>query len=615
MAWPEAEPGRDEGFAAIDRHFAGFIAGLSPGAGEALHLAAALVSRAAAAGNVCLDLGLFAGRRLSKDPAGGEPGPLCPPLEAWRRELCASPAVGPPGARRPLILDDRNRLYLYRYWRYEERLIEAVRSRRGLALDAEALETLGRTAPRVFADDGHASADAGQRIAAVNALLRRFCVITGGPGTGKTFAVALILDLLAAWRSERPPRVLLAAPTGKAAARMNESLQARAGRCRTPLPAAATLHRLLGPLPASPSFRRHRGHPLPADLVIVDEASMVDLALMAKLVDALEPSAALVLIGDQDQLASVEAGSVLGDICNRGRHPGFTRETAAALSRVLGSAVPAAGGAAAATADAIVALERSFRFAAQSAIATVSRAVRAGEVRLTLEALAGASAADGLVWIDPEHGRAAFKTLEKTILEGYESTFRAASPEEALKRQTQFRILCAHRAGTFGAEEINRRVEALLLQQGLIRAEERRFFPWYGGRPVLIGRNDYPLGLFNGDLGVCWRPPATGGGEPEVFFPDGRGGVQGFAPYRLPEHETVYALTVHKSQGSEYDHVVLMLPERDSPVLSRELIYTAITRARQRITVVARREVLAAAVARRIERASGLRDALWGGYG
>jgi exodeoxyribonuclease V alpha subunit len=609
MAHHEDAAGALASFAAIDRHFAAFLAGLSPGSGTGLLLAAALVSRAAAAGDVCLDLAAAAGRRLQEDD-GGQSRFRCPPLEGWLQELSASPAVGSPGQRRPLILDAGHRLYLYRYWRYEQTLIGAIRERSLRPIDPQALAALKRAAVSVF-DAGFRGAQPSQKLAAATAVLRAFCVITGGPGTGKTFTVAGILDLLAAMRPERSGRVLLAAPTGKAAARMTESLQRARRQAAKPPPAAATLHRLLGALPGSAAFRHHRGNPLPADLVIVDEASMVDLALMARLADALAPSAGLVLIGDPDQLASVEAGAVLGDICNRGRRSGFSTGAAAALSGVVGFEVPATPGPAAAVRDGIVTLESSYRFGPQSAISAASRAVREGDPRAATEILAAAGAGADVRWIDPEETPAAFGVLEKIILAGYESSFRAPTPEEALKRQADFRILCAHRSGRLGAEEVNRRAEVLFLKNGLIRPGDRRFFPWYAGRPVLIGRNDYLLELFNGDMGVCWRDPAGAGGEPSVYFADPRGGTRVLAPYRLPEHETVYAMTVHKSQGSEFGHVLVVLPERDSALLSRELLYTALTRARERVTLFARRAVLEAAVARRVRRVSGLREALW----
>jgi exodeoxyribonuclease V alpha subunit len=444
-------------------------------------------------------------------------------------------------------------------------------------------------------------------------------VITGGPGTGKTYAIARLLALQAALNPARPPRALLTAPTGKAAARLNESLQADRSR---PLaagpsgpvlapPEVGTLHRLLGPVRGSPYFRHNRANPLAADLVIVDEASMVDLALMAKLVDALKPDARLVLVGDKDQLSSVEAGSVLGDICNRSRHRGFSAAMAAALSRLTGSEIQGMSAAAPGLRDSIVELHKSYRFAPGSAIGDLGRAVNAGDFGRAAGILDDPGSRS-VRWLDPENHPHAVFELEKIILEGYQGSFAARDPQEALNRQADFKILCAHKAGPLGAEGLNRRAEALLLARRVIRPADMRAYPWYSGRPVMVTRNDYNQGLFNGDLGVCTGVSAGPSGLFAVYFANPAGGIRQLDHLRLPEHETVYAMTVHKSQGSEYAQVLLVLPERDSPVLTRELIYTALTRARETFTLYGRRGVLQAALSRRIERASGLRDALWG---
>jgi exodeoxyribonuclease V alpha subunit len=587
-------------FSAADLHFARLIARLGGTDDAGVALAAALVSRAACGGDVCLDLNRLAGGV----PAESRTPLPCPPAEPWLAALKACPAVGRPGERRPLVLDGRNRLYLHRYWEYEQRLAMAVRER-ACALPPE-IDPKRFTAAirRHFPEPGPAEGIDWQQVAVAVALLKRFAVITGGPGTGKTFTVSRLIAVFEELAPQRAPRVVLAAPTGKAAARLGESLQSSGCGVKGEV---VTLHRLLRPVPGTPLFRHNAANPLALDLLVVDEASMVDLALMAKLVDALPPEARLVLVGDKDQLASVEAGSVLGDICGRGRSPSFSRALGGRIRELTGQRVPTGEGVGD-LADCIVELKAGRRFAAGSAIGELSRAVNLGDSELAVDILSR-SDAESVAWLEAP----APALLEPVIRTGYGAHASRGSPAELLGGLERFRVLCAHRSGMLGAEGINRLTERLLAQQGTIRIDPRRASPWYAGRPVLITRNDYPLGLFNGDTGITLADPGAGAEELVVFFPDAGGGLRRFLPYRLPEHETVFAMTVHKSQGSEFDDVLLVLPDWDSPVLTRELIYTALTRSRKRLTVRADRALLSAAIRRRIERASGLQETLWGG--
>lgn len=599
-------------FSAIDLHFAGFIRRFSTADTAAVFLAAALVSRVTGTGDVCLDLNAWEGKPLAESRMAL----ACPPAERWITALRGCSAVGRPGERRPLVLDDGNRLYLHRYWAYESRLAACILDRAGFSPENVNVDGLKAVVQRQFYGPSGAGID-WQKVAVAVSLLSRFAVITGGPGTGKTTTVTKIL---AAWGETNPgrtTRVLLAAPTGKAAARLKESLPPRTGQ---PMPASGsgtfptydvyTLHRLLRPVAGTPIFRYNAGNRLPVDLMIVDEVSMVDLALMAKLVDALPASARLVLIGDRDQLASVEAGSVLGDICGRARHPGFSPEFGDLIRRVTGQLVPLAADRRSLQ-DSIVELQASHRFSADSAIGALSRAVHQGDAPGTLAILSRTG--DGsITWQEPPHGTDPTADLEQRIAAGYAAYRSDSDPARMLQELSRFKVLCAHRGGPYGVDAINRLTERILMRQNRVRINPRRNSPWYCGRPVLITQNDYSLGLFNGDIGVTVTDSA---GTPEnvsVIFSDAAGGLRRFLPYRLPEHETVYAMTVHKSQGSEFEEVVLILPAEDSPVLSRELLYTALTRARRRFTLIGRREVLTTAINRRIERTSGLRDALWG---
>jgi exodeoxyribonuclease V alpha subunit len=603
-------------FSHLDRHFAGFIAGFGTRTGPAVALAAALLSRAAGAGNVCLDLGRVAGRTLD-GASGGREALLCPPLADWLAELRGSPAVGRPGERRPLILDGGNRLYLHRYWAYEDALARDILARARAAPGDVDREALGRSLATHFPPVGEGTVD-WQKAAAVAAVLKRFSVITGGPGTGKTFTIARLLAVLAEQPGAERLRVRLAAPTGKAAARLREALAQARGTLGSEGPAADaipgevhTVHRLLRPLPDSPYFRHRRENPLALDVLVIDEASMVDLALMAKLLDALPAAARLILVGDKDQLASVEAGSVLGDICS-GAHPdGLSPRHGAAVRALSGGTGEDGSGGAAGLQDVIVELRQSFRFAPGSPIGELGRAVNLGDVGRVVEIL-GAEPSGQAVWLDPENDPEAPAALEKIIAEGYAGCGQAVGPEEALAEHGRFKILCAHRVGPFGSDFINRLAERVLSRHRWVRPDlAAAGSPWYAGRPVLITRNDYALELFNGDIGVTLAGAVEGGGL-SVFFPAAAGGTRRFSPYRLPEHETVYAMTVHKSQGSEFEHILLVLPRMDSPILTRELLYTALTRARRTITVWGSRRVLEAAVGRRVDRTSGLQEALWG---
>ncbi len=634
LAWLEGAE-REGRLRPLDRHFALQLlalaervdgtAGLahprsSPPAGDgrtALALAAALVSRTTGEGHVCLDLCAAAGRAPFGDSV---PGLQAPELEQWREALRASGVVGAPGESAPLVLDSRDRLYLARYWHFEHDLAAALRERAsGWAAGVDRVR-LAADLRRLFPARAEGQVD-GQAVAAALAVLRRLTVISGGPGTGKTRTVAAILALAAGQAAGRPPRVALAAPTGKAAARLAESVR----RAKQDLPLseaeraalpeeATTLHRLLGARPGRPGFRHDAGSPLHLDLLVVDEASMVDLPLLARTVAALPGEARLVLLGDRDQLASVEAGAVLGDVCGRGGHPGYSPELAQTLAEVLGvgaGQVPSSAAPGRPVADALIFLRRSYRFGPESGIGALAARVNAGDTAGVLALLSAVRAQDGREPPGLRHrtvgeGERAAQ-VERLVVPRLRGVLEAPGPAEALATLGSFRVLCALREGPWGVGAFNELVERALRRAGLVPRDREA----YRGRPVMVTRNDYATGLFNGDVGVFW-PDTAAGGALRVFFPAPGGGLRALLPARLPAHETVYAMTVHKSQGSEFDEVLLVLPERVSPVLTRELLYTAVTRARAGVEIWGPEATVAAAVGARVERASGLRDALWG---
>ena len=532
---------------------------------------------------------------------------IAPPVATWCDALRRSPVVGRPGEYAPLVLDEAGRLYLYRYWEYERQIAEDLQRRSVEEPGDVDLPRLREGLDRLFPPAADGAVD-WQRTAAAVAVLRRFCVISGGPGTGKTTTVIRILALLLEQAAGRPLQIALAAPTGKAAARMQEAIRLTRDRLqvsreiREAIPGeATTIHRLLGFRPGSVRFRHDREDPLPVDVLVVDEASMVDLALMAKLVRALPPRARLILLGDKDQLASVEAGAVLGDICGEspGFSEGFSRRLAGATGQVGGE------GDGPSIQDAVVELTRSYRFGETSGIGRLARHVNRGDGREALALLERGDCQD-VVWRPLESPRDLAARLAEAA-ERLGAYLAAGTPESALEGLDRLRVLSAHRTGPFGVETLNRLIEDCLEARGVIRPRS----PWYHGRPVLITANDYNLRLFNGDLGITLLDPASEG-KPQVFFRTAEGGVRRLPPSRLPEHETAFATTVHKSQGSEAETVLLVLPNELTPVMTRELIYTGITRARSRVEIWGAGSVFEAAVSRRLQRSSGLRDALWG---
>lgn len=662
----------------LDTAFADFLWREVPDAPPLLILAAALASHQLGRGHACLDLAAtladpaFA---LSLPPEGAatqEPMPrpgevldgltLAHWLAALEHPLLV--ACGPGDT--PLV-HTGSRLYLRRYWQYEQAVRAGIEQRlktsttlqAGLSLPAlrQTLDTLFSPSP----DAGH-SLD-WQKLACALAARSAFSVITGGPGTGKTTTVVKLLAILQALaldqvrpdgRPAPPLRIRLAAPTGKAAARLNESIagkvadlplaglaQAEAVRAAIPV-AVTTLHRLLGSRPDTRHFRHHAGNPLALDVLVIDEASMVDLEMMAAVLAALPVSARLILLGDKDQLASVEAGAVLGELCQRARDGHYTPNACDWLEAATGERVDSGLVDETGTAldQAVAMLRRSHRFSADSGIGRLAEVVNAGEGYAVADILKGGYAdlallplaadddtlfkslvIDGGVAGKPVPAAEGESAPERRGYRHYLETLRLGQPARdatqtdfdawaraVLQAHGQFQVLCALRRGPWGVEGLNQRIAGSLCEEGLIPASEG----WYLGRPVLVSRNDYGLGLMNGDIGITLALPG-GTDQPEtlrVAFPSGDGtqGIKWVLPSRLQAVETVYALTVHKSQGSEFTHAALVLPETLAPVLTRELLYTGITRARAYLTlaVPGSQAIVVRMTERPVLRASGL---------
>jgi exodeoxyribonuclease V alpha subunit len=597
----------------MDYQFARFIGRLDGKSDENLLLAAALVSRYRGEGHICVDLSELSGKVLQFE---GAYSLICPSLENWLKTLESSPVVGMPGDYRPLILDG-SRLYLFRYWNYEKKLAYTLKffaENKIEEFDEVRLkEGFDRIFPS-FAIGGESHID-WQKVAAFASLKRSLCVISGGPGTGKTYTVAKILALLIEQNRNGNVNIVLTAPTGKAAAKLQESIkEAKTGlNCsesvKKSIPdEASTIHRLLGSIPNSPFFRFNEKNPLPADIVVIDEASMVDLALFSKFTQAIRPRSRLILLGDKDQLASVEAGSVLGDICDTGNVHLFSPSFIEDCRRVTGEEI-SEGGISADTAgmnDCIVQLVKSYRFSSTSGINALSQAINKGNALQAIELIKNDNYND-IVWGRLPQPDDLPRYLEEWITGRYTDYLKASDPLESYFLFSRFRILCVLRDGPYGVHSLNLMAERILQRKGLINRNGK----WYPGRPVMITKNDYNLRLFNGDIGITMAD-ITKDRELRVFFPGTEGSARSYPPLRLPDHETVYAMTVHKSQGSEFDEVLFVTPDRDIQVMTRELIYTAVTRAKEKINIWGKEDILLKAIQRRIQRSSGLREELWG---
>jgi exodeoxyribonuclease V alpha subunit len=551
---------------AADVHVARRLGAMTRETDEQVLLATALAVRAVRQGSTCVDLATVADLPLEDDAVLPWPD-----LPAWQAAVERSPLVG------QLVLRvDNGLLYLDRYWREEVQVCDDLLAR--LARPAPEVDTAALDAGvlRVFPDAGYDE----QRTAARAAAERWTTVLTGGPGTGKTTTVAGLLALLAEQAElesggARRLRIALTAPTGKASARLQESVDAEtralpaADRARLGELQASTLHRLLGWRPdSSTRFRHDRGNRLPHDVVVVDETSMVSLTMMARLLEAVRPDARLVLVGDPGQLASVEAGAVLADLVD-----GFGRRDVSPVSALI----------------------TAHRFG--GGIAELAAALRGDDADRVVEVLRSGGDVE-LVDPSDEHAMAAFRATVTEAALAVRLAAEAGDARAAVAALDRHRLLCAHREGPYGVTGWNRQVERLVADRtGVTHYDE-----WYAGRPVLVTANDYGQGLYNGDLGVTVR---LVDGRLRVVVP-GADGLKEFATTRMAGVQTVHAMTVHKSQGSQAREVSVVMPPDDSPLLTHELFYTAVTRAQHKVRVIGTEESVRAAVARTVQRASGL---------
>ncbi|AZL84088.1 exodeoxyribonuclease V subunit alpha [Aliivibrio salmonicida] len=653
----------------LDLQFAKFLGQQEKNSDKNLiMLLAAMTSHELGKGHVCIDIEQVEQGDLFTLPAKYRDAllALVPEKNQWISELSAASTISNGTEATPLAFDG-TRLYLQRYWSFEQRVANRItKAAQSVAVNAQLSNTLDELFARQYhflfsglkklennnqvsrqqlvcdmldvvgsssseldwqAIDGvllSATKSSElepldnliptkhcvnwQKVAAAVALTRRFSVISGGPGTGKTTTVTKLLASLVtqAQQDNKSIAIKLVAPTGKAAARLTESIGQAvqsiglAPEVKEAIPTdASTLHRLLGYIPNQVDFRHNKSNPLHLDVLVVDEASMVDLPMMARLLDAVPEHARVILLGDKDQLASVEAGAVLGDICQFTKM-GYSQNQAQQLSQLTGYALPVQSHNNA-VADSLCMLQKSYRFDARSGIGQLAKAINEG-CKFKVEAVWAKGFSD-IRFHDLSND--SYNAMITMMVNGYRSYLghihAGDKPEVALKAFSQIQLLCAMREGDFGVVGLNQRIEKGLRKSDLIPHGDE---VWYSGRPVMVTQNDYGVGLYNGDIGIAMPDPVDQ--RLRVYFDMPDGSIRGVLPSQLPEHETVYAMTIHKSQGSEFEHTVLALPAEFSPILTRELIYTGVTRAKKKLDLFATEKVVARGVMIKTQRNSGL---------
>ncbi len=568
---------KQHGFSELACQFSAFISRKEAAQNELVSLTAGVLTEAVAQGHVCLNLWQLPECALPlKTVLPKEP-------EVWAAELQSAKTIGRPGDYAPMVLTEDGLLYLYRYWLDERDVATAIRSRLHAVADvnhAKLDQTLAEWMTPVDGIDW-------QKVAVAMALSRHLAVISGGPGTGKTTIVLKILQCLQQQAADL--RIGLAAPTGKAAARLQQSISRHQDF------EVKTLHRLLGVTEHNDQGRYNAERLLPLDVLIIDEASMIDISLMAKLMRAMPARARLILLGDSQQLASVESGAVLANL-SESQQGAFTANFVEQFPS-LGLGANAQKNSSALLTDSFVRLQHSYRFDKDSLVGQLAERVNAGDAETAIQMLDGQTAS---IWHRPDE-----HSLLNVLTAGYKAFIDAVENKrpalEIIQAFDQFRVLAALKQGPHSVMSVNRLMTRFLAQKGW--RTNQTFYP---GRPIMITQNDYRQQLFNGDIGVILR---DADGQLKACFYFGEE-LRWVGLNRLPTHETVFAMTVHKSQGSEFDAVSILLPEEISPILNRELLYTAITRARKDLSVLATEQALQHTIHSRHQRESGLKQQL-----
>ncbi len=569
---------RQAAFSELACQFAKFIERQDKNGDDLLVLTAALLSEAVSQGHVCLNL-------AQVGQLGNDLDDVLPQhVDEWVTRLRQSHLIGQPGELTPLVLTESGLLYLYRYWQDEQHVAALIQQR---------LQTMPILNPKQLQQDftDWPSLQLGldwQKVAVLMALTRQFSVISGGPGTGKTTIVLRLLQLFL--NQDSTLRIALAAPTGKAAARLQQAIS-EGGSPTIQAIEAKTLHRLLGITTQREQGVYSAERPLAIDVLVVDEASMIDISMMAKLLKALPKSARLILLGDSQQLASVESGAVLASLCRD--EATFSAKFREQVVTLTGQALPSAAGPSLLI-DSVVLLQHSYRFDGQSQIGQMAQAIQAGNADQFVAVLK--SSIETVWW-----RQMAQITIQQQVMTLYQAFFEAITHQQpalqCLQLFEQSRVLCALKRGPESVDSVN-----YLIERALAKQAWRTHHSFYYGRPIMVTQNDYRQGLFNGDTGLILHDEQ---GELAACFVD-NGTLSWVALNRLPAHETAYAMTVHKSQGSEFDKVCIVLPEQSTPLLTRELLYTAITRAKQQVSLIATEGMLRYAVSTQHQREMGL---------
>lgn len=618
------QPAIDRGlFSYLDLHFATFLLDKEPikPIDDTLLTLICWLSYRTRQGNVCVDLNEFNQQQMFGNSAQEQ----LIAEQIWQHlphvdiayclhllETLTFVSDGMPPA--PLVLNDE-RLYLQRMWWDEMILADYFfkQSQHCYVFNDVEKETINRLFQRYFTASNTTETD-WQQVAVAVAMLHRVAIISGGPGTGKTTTIAkllaILLDVYRLQNPDKPLRIALAAPTGKAAARLTESL----GKAVQHLPLtdeikailpqeAFTLHRLLGVKANSQSFRHNADNPLLFDLVIIDEASMLDISMMARVIEALSPQTRLILLGDHEQLSSVEAGAILGELCAFGRQ-GYSQaccDEIASLTNCRLTADPAATS----LSDILCFLRKSYRFNAESGIGLLAQAINQQEMKSVNKIIQSDFTDLTVEFVTSQDYEAVLNRCTKQYHD-YFKHLKQFTVEQILEQLLEFQLLAVVRKGDFGVEGLNKHIEKRLIKQGLIESLPGAL--WFAGQPIMIRQNHYELGLYNGDVGVILTEPQSG--RLRAYFRLANGQITSFSPTRLPQYDTAFAITVHQSQGSEFSRVLLILPEQSTALLTKELIYTAITRAKDQLILVTHQHAFEQAIQTVTKRISGLRQQL-----
>ncbi|GJL83396.1 MAG: RecBCD enzyme subunit RecD [marine bacterium B5-7] len=590
----------------LDNHFARLMLRLNECDDQVLAVVAGLLSASSRDGHTSVPINQI--RDEARSWFGGKAVEVDRLLDQLHRD-------GKENLIQPMVVD-AGRVYLFRYFDFERRLANEVLTRARLGIGESSSDDLAASLDGLFNNAVPKPTDDmidWQKIAVALAASKRLIIVTGGPGTGKTSMVVRLLALLIQQSKHSECHIALTAPTGKAAARMRYAIESARSELeinediRLAIPSEAhTIHRLLGSRRGGRGFRYCANNKLQVDVVVVDEVSMVDLELMTHLLEAIPQQTRIILLGDRDQLASVEPGSVFADLCVAADQ--LTDETACAIGEItrfdLSSFVVDATHSP--MADTCIELKRSYRFTPASAIGRLASATNQGDAETVMSLLVDDSTAD-IGYTELVDSNMLPEYIDDHVMSFYKVSIElaqgGASISDVFDRYGSLSVLCALRQGPFGVNAVNALVERRFISADVIRPIDG----WYPGRPVMVTENDYALGLFNGDYGIAMQSP-TDSSLRVCFMVDGN--PRWLHPARLPQHQSVWASTIHKSQGSEYETVVIILPNRDSPVLTREILYTAVTRARSRVDILATRDIIQRTIKRRTMRQSGLSDRL-----